>query len=81
MTAGQIIEKLGGPTALSTSLGAPLGTVSAWSTRNSIPPEYWPALVSLAGTLGKTEVTFEALAHEAAAIAKRKSSEKAGASV
>lgn len=69
MTAAQIVKDLGGPTAVSSQIGVPLGTVSAWSTRKSIPPEYWPALVSLAGTLGKAEISFETLAHMAAAQA------------
>lgn len=67
LTAGQIIKDLGGPTAVAISLGAPLGTVSAWKSRQSIPPQYWPSLVSLAAKTGKEQITFEALARMAGA--------------
>ena len=63
-----IIQTLGGVTRISRELGVPLGTVSAWKTRGSIPVRNWPALVALAGKVGASGVTHVALvaAHQPA---------------
>lgn len=57
----QIFTRLGGVGTVATLLDAPLGTVSAWKTRNSIPAEYWPSLIKVAGKLGIEGVTADAL--------------------
>jgi hypothetical protein len=48
MTALEIIQSLGGVTALSQSLGIPLTTVSSWGRHNSIPEWRRPAILRLA---------------------------------
>lgn len=70
-TAGEIIKDLGGPTAVAEKIGVPLGTVSSWQTRKSIPPDYWFSLINLASSLGKSGLTFEAFAEDAAMRRKR----------
>ena len=47
-----IIERLGGPSALAHHLGKPITTVASWKDRRSIPVEYWPALLIAAGKNG-----------------------------
>jgi hypothetical protein len=48
MTALDIIQKLGGVTALSRQLGVPLTTVSSWGRCNRIPEWRQPAILRLA---------------------------------
>lgn len=50
MTALDIIERLGGVTAVSTALGVPLTTVSSWGRVNQIPAWRQPKLLELAAT-------------------------------
>lgn len=38
-TLAEIIDKAGGVTKVSRELGLPVGTVSAWITRNRVPAE------------------------------------------
>lgn len=66
-----IIDALGGSGVLSKALGLPLGTTSAMKTRDSIPPEYWRDVVSLAKSRGVDGVTYERMAVFAAARKKR----------
>lgn len=68
-----IIQNLGGVTKVSRELGVPLGTVSAWKTRGSIPVKNWPALVDLAGKIGAANVTHLTLvaAHQPAPAAEQ----------
>ena len=47
-----IIERLGGPSALALHLGKPITTVASWKDRKSIPVEYWPAMVVTASKRG-----------------------------
>lgn len=47
-TVPQIIEALGGPSAVARDLGQKVPTVSAWKHRGKVPARYWPDLVSLA---------------------------------
>ena len=61
-SVSSIFAALGGVTAVAAMLGAPLGTISAWKTRDSIPSEYWDALVAAAQKRGLVEITFELLA-------------------
>lgn len=68
-----IIDQAGGVRAVHERLGLPDGglhTVRSWRQRGSIPPEYWPALVSSGAT------TLEELA-ETAKPRKRSSQEAA----
>lgn len=77
LTVPQIIDELGGAATLAAKLGLPLGTVSAWKTRASIPSERWVAIVSQAASAGKEGITLEALAELAARPASRSSSTEA----
>ena len=43
-----LITALGGVTRLATALGLPLGTVSAWKTRRSIPVDQWQKIIEIA---------------------------------
>lgn len=65
-TAGDIIRALGGLTAVADGLSRPIGTVSAWCSRNSIPSDYWKGIVEIAEANGVELVTYEALATLAA---------------
>ena len=67
-----VFDGLGGVTAVGVVLKLPLGTVSAWKTRESIPPEYWTKIVSVAERLGVEGLTLEFLASLAAKAAKRR---------
>lgn len=66
-----LIDKLGGYLRLSEALGLPRGTVSAMRTRNSIPPEQWPAVVREAQRQGLVDITVESLAELRAPRQKR----------
>jgi len=48
MTARQIIETLGGVSAVATALGVPKTTIYSWGQFNSIPPWRQPKLLELA---------------------------------
>ena len=48
MTAKDIVDRLGGVTAVSKALGVPLTTVSSWGRFNSIPDWRQPKLLELA---------------------------------
>lgn len=67
-----VLDALGGVTAASISLKLPLGTVSAWKTRNSIPFEYWDRIVTVARRRGEDGITFDALAGIAKATARQR---------
>lgn len=67
LTVPKIIDELGGTATLAANLGLPLGTVSAWKSRGSIPSERWMAVVSQASAAGKGSITLEVLAALAAA--------------
>jgi hypothetical protein len=51
MTALDIIQKLGGVTAVSKQLGVPLTTVSSWGRNNRIPEWRQSKLLDVANTL------------------------------
>ena len=52
-TIPDIIEELGGATAISNETGIPLTTVHSWKRARFVPSWRVPALVSLAERLGK----------------------------
>ena len=51
MTAKEIVDLLGGVTAVSNQLGVPLTTVSSWGRCNQIPSWRQPKLLELAAHL------------------------------
>jgi len=59
-TVPEIIEELGGATAISNETGIPLTTVHSWKRARFVPRWRVPALVSLAQRLGKpiSEASF-----------------------
>ena len=63
-TVPEIVDAFG-YAKLADRLGIPPGTVSAWKSpaRNSIPGEYWSAIVRVAEIEGKSGITLEALAN------------------
>ena len=61
-TFSNLIDELGGYLKLSEVLNLPRGTVSAMKTRNSIPPEHWPAIAREAERVGIEGVTLDSLA-------------------
>ncbi len=64
-----IFDNLGGVTCVARETGLPIGTVSAWKTRGSIPARHWTALVALAKRRGAKLVTHAALAEAHASAA------------
>jgi hypothetical protein len=57
MTASDIIDALGGPTAIGTALNLPPTTVGNWKGRNSIPARYHAAVLKLSnGTLTAEQI-------------------------
>ena len=62
MTFAEVIEALGGSTALAEALGRPEGTVSAWKSRDSIPPDMWAAIVEEARSQKNKAVSLTLLA-------------------
>ncbi|WP_394072624.1 carph-isopro domain-containing protein [Roseixanthobacter glucoisosaccharinicivorans] len=60
-SVAEILDGLGGVTSVSDGLGLPLGTVSAWKTRASIPSRHWDGLVRLARSRRLRGVTFRLL--------------------
>lgn len=60
-TLSDVMDALGGVTAVSQMLSKPLGTVSAWKTRGSVPAEYWQGLLNGARQRGLTDITSDLL--------------------
>lgn len=60
-TVEQVIDAFG-YARLASSLGIPVGTVSAWKSRASIPADKWLAITDLARAEGKEAITLETLA-------------------
>lgn len=60
-----VIKALGGTGKIAAHLGVPLGTASAWKTRNAIPATHWWAIVQMAAGSGVEGVTVDALAQMA----------------
>ncbi len=61
---GSIIDALGGTKRVAEALGEAVSTVSGWRSRG-IPGTRWVALVDLAKTSGRNEITLEVLASAA----------------
>lgn len=60
-----VVEALGGTGKVAAHLNVPLGTASAWKTRNAIPAAHWWAIVQMAAERGVEGVTVDALAQMA----------------
>lgn len=59
---GDIFELFGGNAAVARVLGVGPSTASEMKRRESIPVEYWPALVDEARKVGNDELTLERMA-------------------
>lgn len=70
-TVSEIVESLGGTTAVATALVLPETTVSSWKSRGSIPPAHWSPLIAAARKRG-VGLDIELL-HELATPARSKS--------
>ncbi|MBS0536997.1 MAG: hypothetical protein JSR72_23305 [Proteobacteria bacterium] len=62
ITAGSIIDDLGGTGAVAKALSCADSTVSSWRARGVIPGPNWAGIVALAAEQGRSEITFEVLA-------------------
>ena len=60
-TISDVIDALGGVTNVSRIIGKPIGTVSAWKTRGSIPIEHCQALVAAGRDQGRDDITSDLL--------------------
>lgn len=61
-TVNDIFHVFGGNAAVAKVLGVGASTASEMKRRESIPVEYWPALVDEARRIGRPEVTLESIA-------------------
>jgi hypothetical protein len=84
-TIPDIIDGLGGPSALARDLGHPIATVTAWKHRERIPDRYWSDLIAVAKSQ-RIKLTLEAImaanclkAPPRPAPMRRKEDRKAGA--
>lgn len=59
-TVSDVIDTLGGPSALARTMGEEVSTVSAWKHRGRIPARHWPLLIEVARE-GECELSFEAM--------------------
>ena len=66
-TASELIDELGGSTALAAALELPSTTVASWKSRGVIPPPYWTDIIHRARNMGVDAVTLEFLAELAIA--------------
>jgi hypothetical protein len=57
-----LINALGGSTAVAAALGLPGTTVASWKSRRSIPCGYWPQLVELGHANKVEDLTLQRLA-------------------
>ena len=57
-----IIQCLGGATALAEQLRIPMTTVASWKQRQSIPVEHWSRLIEIASDRG-LNFSYEQLLH------------------
>lgn len=67
-----IIDRFGGNTKFAEVIGKGPSTASEMRRRESIPPEYWPALIHAAKDRGIAGVTAESLMEIAARNAARR---------
>lgn len=76
-TVSDIFDVLGGNASVARILRVNPSTASEMKRRESIPVEYWPALVAEAERSGKTEITLERLAIIMAEAGARRRTERA----
>jgi len=62
-TFSDIIKALGGYAVVAEALSLPPKSVSSMRTRDSVPPEHWPALAKHADSRGRPDITVEFLAN------------------
>jgi hypothetical protein len=72
MDVDAIVQALGGPTQFGDAIGVSRTHAAAMKTRNSIPPEYWPAVIKAAASRGIPDITPETLMKIAADNAARR---------
>jgi hypothetical protein len=58
----EVIDALGGPTAVAAAIGTTQQNVTNMKARNSIPANFWKPLVEAAHERGKSEITLDLLA-------------------
>lgn len=58
----ELIDLWPSPSVLNTDIGVRYNYVNIWKRRDSIPPQYWPAVIKSAKARGIKGVTFIALA-------------------
>ena len=75
-TVSKIFDDLGGNAAVARVLGVGASTASEMKRRESIPVEYWPALVDEARRIGAEGITLESLALTFAEVGARRRSAK-----
>lgn len=61
-TVSDIFDLFGGNAAVARVLNVIPSTASEMKRRESVPVEYWPALVDEAKRIGRSDVTLEAIA-------------------
>lgn len=61
-TMREIIDLTGGYRHLADVLDVPVGTVSAWRSRDILPPEYWSEVAAECAKRGNSEITVDRLA-------------------
>lgn len=65
-SVSEIVDALGGLTAVAAALDLPLTTVSSWKSRDSVPVSYWSPLLAAARKRG-VAITVDCFAQIAAA--------------
>lgn len=60
-SVSDIIDALGGSSAVAGALKLPATTTASWKSRNSIPVEHWPKLTAAALERGVEDLTYETL--------------------
>jgi hypothetical protein len=65
-SVSEILETLGGSTAVAAALDLPFTTVASWKARSSIPVPYWKPLAEAARQRGVRGLTVDVLAELAA---------------
>lgn len=75
-TISDIFDVFGGNAAVARILGVGASTASEMKRRESIPVEYWPALVDEARKIGREDFTLERIAIVMAEAGARRRSAK-----
>ncbi|MDO6966948.1 carph-isopro domain-containing protein [Rhizobium alvei] len=71
-TVDDIVSVLGGNASMARVICKGPSAVSEMKRRDSIPVEYWPAIVAECATLGRDDITLEAIATVMANAAMRR---------